>query len=468
VNTHDVLRAAGLHPTEPADVAAFAQIKRFGERWRGDHRFREAYPSDPKALAEAYGLDVDPDWVRRTWDVEGVDDRALSPVAVGYQRFVDQMFATTLPQRSASDDAFARWRQRQMYRHMLEAGIGLSRNPHIPASFELTKGCSLGCWFCSLNPPKLADQFLHTPDNARLWRGVLQALQDIVGPAASDSICYSGTDPFDNPDYELFAADFEATYGESPATSTALGARHPERLRRLMARFGPHNVRLSILSLAMLNKIHAAFTPEELLLTRVSFRNEGSLEAKQLYFSGRARERAKTYEKYRPDDPIVDTSSCETGFRFNMPDRMVRLCSPCAPDDRWPNGYRVYDESRFESADEARQIMRTMIERHMPMTLPDETILSFHRVLRFEATAEGFALAGPHLRQRFANTAEQPFLRRLAELISQGRHTASGLAAILAAECGASRDVVDAALDDLFRLGAIDDEPAAPQGQQAA
>jgi hypothetical protein len=230
-----------------------------------------------------------------------------------------------------------------------------------------------------------------------------------------------------------------------------------------MARFGPHRVRFSILSLGMLNRLHAAFSAEELLLTNLSFRNEGSLETKHLAFAGRARERVKTYEKYQPGARVIDTPSCETGFKFNLPDHVVRLSSPCAPDDRWPNGFRVYDEAVFETADDARRIMSEMIERHMPLTAPRDRALRFHRALKVEASPDGFALVGPYMTQRFENTAERPFLARAAQLVGEGRYDSGRLAAVLDREFSASAEAVTAALNDFFRLGLIDDEPT--QGQ---
>ena len=458
---------------DTADIEAFADIKRFIERWLADRAFRAAYPGEPKRVGEAHGLKVDPETVRVVWDQGGEGHADPSPLMRRYWAFVDDLVVRRheLAEAAApADPRFAAWRQRQIHRLHLEVGVSLYPNPHIPASFELSRGCSVGCWFCSASPPSLSDTFLYTPQNARLWRGLLEALRDIAGPEASArSICYSGTDPLDNPDYERFADDFATLHDGGPFTSTALAVRDPERTRRLMARFGAGNMRFSVLSLAMLNKIHAAFTPEELLPVSINFRNEGSIEAKLLTFAGRARERAKTYRKYRPGDPVINTPSCETGFKFNLPDRVIRLSSPCAPDDRWPEGNRVYDEARFDDADDARRIMEQMIARHMPLAPPDDFVAAFQRPLRFEATVNGFALVGPHLTQRFENTPQKPFLGRLGEAISEGRRTVRDLTELVAREAGAPHEAVLASLNEFFRLGLLDDEPAvaAPVAEMA-
>src|SRR5580700_86519 len=101
--------------------------------------------------------------------------------------------------------------------------------------------------------------------------------------------CYSGTDPFDNPEYERFIEDFAAVNGCLPYTSTALSVRDPERTRRLIAVSGPNQLRFSVLSLGMLTRIHAEFAPEELLLVEIGPRNEGSIHSRFMGFAGRAR-----------------------------------------------------------------------------------------------------------------------------------------------------------------------------------
>ena len=41
------------------------------------------------------------------------------------------------------------------------------------------------------------------------------------------------------------------------------------------------------------------------------------------------------------------TIACVSGFLFNMVERNVRLISPCNASERWPLGYRIYDEGTF-------------------------------------------------------------------------------------------------------------------------
>ncbi len=76
------------------------------------------------------------------------------------------------------------------------------------------------------------------------------------------------TDPLDNPDYERFLADFHDVLGRCPQTTTAQPHKDTERTRellRLSHSLGSPVDRFSIISLNVLNRVHVAFSPGELL-----------------------------------------------------------------------------------------------------------------------------------------------------------------------------------------------------------
>jgi hypothetical protein len=207
----------------------------------------------------------------------------------------------------------------------------------------------------------------------------------------------------------------------------------------------------------MLSKIHAAFSPEELLLVTVSPRNEGSSGARMMIFAGRAQQNVTTYRKYRPD-VLMNTPSCESGFMFNLIERTIKLASPCAPDEHWPLGFRVYDDRRFETPEDVRWIVDEMMDRHMARKASELTLLRFQSCLRFEPTSNGFAIIGPRLRQRFEATHEMPLMTMLGEMIQSGRYSAEKLIS-LAEQHGVARASIVDTLDDLFRLGVLDEGP---------
>jgi radical SAM family RiPP maturation amino acid epimerase len=455
----DRIAGAGLAPPAPEDITPFADIKRFHERWIADSAFRASFRCDPARTGSLFGLRANPEEMRPFWDPlasAAIKRREAqhAPVVRRFLDFIEQLgrhrnHETTNTQ--PADPRFAQWRTRQVYRLNLEVGTALSQNPHIVASYELSRGCSVGCWFCSASPPTLGDVFRHTPENARLWREVLESTRDVIGPAPT-SICYYGTDPFDNPDYERFTQDFSVVHGAVPYTSTALPVRDVERTRRLIAQSGPNRLRFSLLSVGMLNKIHTAFTPEEMLLVDVAPRNEGSTQSHLMNFAGRAREHIKTYQRHHSGEPLIDTPSCRSGFLFNLVDRVIRLSTPCAPDDRWPNGERVYEEAHFQDGMDVRRILEGMIARHMATEPGEQMVLRFQRSLQFEATAQGFNLNSRYLRQRFEDTSRTPFMGRLGAMIDSGRHTAEQVVEILGPGCADT-------LSHLFRLGLLNDEP---------
>ena len=82
------------------------------------------------------------------------------------------------------------------------------RSYFISACFELADGCSGNCLFCCLLDAKsLSAYFCYTPKNQLLWQEILHNTREVLGEIAGSSICYFGTEPFDNPDYEKFITD---------------------------------------------------------------------------------------------------------------------------------------------------------------------------------------------------------------------------------------------------------------------
>ena len=186
-------------------------------------------------------------------------------------------------QRTVSDTRFQAWvfRQRERYKGEL---LDSDRYPFSIVSFELSKGCSLNCWFCGLAASKLEGIFSHTVENAELWRGVLRECTDLFGAATRSGLCYTGTEPLDNPDYLEFLDDFQDIVGTVPRTTTALPLRDLEITRRLLSQTLSNcpvpaiPCRFSILSVDELRRLHEAFSPKDLLLVPLRQQQKGSLE----------------------------------------------------------------------------------------------------------------------------------------------------------------------------------------------
>jgi hypothetical protein len=189
----------------------------------------------------------------------------------------------------------------------------------------------------------------------------------VYGIAARRGFLYWATDPLDNPDYEHFLADFYDVFGVCPQTTTAQGQKDIERTRRILQlahSLGSPVDRFSIIALNSLYRVHEGFTPEELLRVECVPQNKESAAAGRVLKSnaGRARKFAAKRGNELVSEEQSSTIACVSGFLFNMVDRTVKLISPCNASDRWPLGYWVIAQGTFDTADELRDLMRSMID----------------------------------------------------------------------------------------------------------
>ena len=467
----DRLAAARVPPIPSGARARVAAIKRAVERWMADPRFRQAFAEQPAAALRERQLTAVPEaLVELVSELERPrapvsDERAPThPDARRYRAYLDTLRRHREAIRALGepdDRRMRRWRARQIERCTSELGPVAGRGiVHAPIAFELSNGCSVGCRFCAVSAPGLADIFSYTPANARLWRTVLAAVHTRFGDAGAAGFCYWATEPLDNPDYERFCADFATEFGRPPPTTTALAARALDRARALARQGLREGVvhRFSVLSLGMLDRLHAAFTPEELLGVELTPLNRGSI----LRYSNAGRARARyANESEGPPRDVPGTIACVTGFLVNMVDRRVRLISPTQATEDWPLGYRVYAERHFDDGPGFAAALAELIERAMPLALPAHGPLRFRPDLRWTERADGFDLANEHVVHRVR-------LPDLAAALGQAI-VGEALSPVAAAErLGGSRVAdmakVHALLTCMFDRGLFDDAPASPPG----
>lgn len=449
--------------------------KRFIERWHADRRFREMLPSDPRAVAARYGLVRDPEDIRLLWDLElqrtHVPGSGPVPLSVRrYTAFTREKIASREEYRVdaiPTDQRFAAWRARQIARCVSHLGGGKSEYVvHAPFCVELSKGCSVGCWFCSVGAPELSERFAYDAGNARLWRECLSVLRGFMGRAARKGFCYWASDPLDNPDYEQFLLDFHDILGEFPQTTTAQADRHVHRVRallRLSEEKGGRIDRFSVITLAQWDRIHASFPAEETVYVECIPQNKEAWKPGKA-IAGRAfeanRKRAgKQVEPLVPPDR-TSTTACVSGFLLNMVDRTVRLVTPCHADTRWPLGYWIVDHGTFQDASGLRRLIEGMIDRHMSTVVGRDQGVRFRRDLAFEWTDEGFAVATRYRRHAMALGGAR---RAIGELVRDGALTAAQIALRMQDEHGVpmweSLDVLNRMRDG----GLLDEEPAGAQ-----
>jgi radical SAM family RiPP maturation amino acid epimerase len=446
-----------------------SHIKRFCERWRAHPEFREQMTTDPYGTVVRYGLQVDPEEIRQLWDTESAQkseqQATVYPSVKIYQEFDQKIDKSNLMislAASAKEPRFKAWRERQIARAASQFKQAVHKSiVHAPVCFELSKGCSVGCKFCAVSAPPLTNIFFYTPENARLWREVLEVVREILGPAASASFCYWATDPFDNPDYEKFCIDLHEITGVFPQTTTSQPLKDPARTRKLLTlsreKKGIFN-RFSILSLKMLDRVHEEFSAEELAFVKLVLLNEeaGGIKA----YAGRERERNLKKGNKDIEYPEQGTIACVSGFLFNMVDRSVKLISPCNADERWPLGYIVYAEGNFSNASDLKVLLERMIADHMPLTVKSNDLMNFRRDLKYESLPNGFKVSTKFKSFKFQ---DDNYLRELGEAIHKGNKTAGEIASFLFDSYSISPTYTFYNFNVMFEKGILDSEPKASQ-----
>jgi radical SAM family RiPP maturation amino acid epimerase len=462
-----------------AERAEITQVKCFIERYTADGKFRSALAEtqnwftdkSPLDVTREAGLAIDPKIIAPLW--RGDRHKPLSPAdyptLVRYRVFMETLRSLSASRRMlgltvASSPVFEHWRRRQILRTENELGQQATRgNPFPIVSFELSEGCSVGCWFCGFSAKKYVESFRYTSDNAALWRQVLRVLVNEFGSATQLGVCYWATDPLDNPDYEHFAEDYHQITGWLPSLTTALPVKNTERTRNLLnmrRELGGGVDRFSILTVKILDRVHRAFSAEELLFTQLVPQTPESLYYKK------AAGKLHTPQMSGPSGPDVSairsgSIACGAGFLVNMVQRQVRLTSPCQVSDRWPLGYIIHAEGQFETAEEFRKLILSMIESVMGADLQPASILRLRQDLIVESADDGFVLKSPNATHTVkGDTSLHHFAKMLKDRTYRYRDAVKEMTSI-----GADAATVGQKIQDLFDHGFLCDDPATLAGR---
>ncbi|MEO1432949.1 MAG: radical SAM family RiPP maturation amino acid epimerase [Cyanobacteria bacterium J06633_8] len=452
---------------ESLDHTNLINIKRFYERWMADREFREQLLLDPYNACKYYELKVDVEKIRPIWDEnyiqqnnEKISDSSILDIFSNFilnikrkEQFYDSF-------SSLKNHNYKIWRERQIARTNGQfRKCDYDNIVHAPTSFELSKGCSVGCWFCGISAPRLGDIFTYNDHNAQLWREVLQVVADIFGSkTGGEGFCYWATDPLDNPDYEKLCSIFHEIFGTFPQTTTAQPLKDIERTRALLKlsqEKGCELNRFSILSLKIFNQVHENFTAEELAQVELVLQNPEAIGFKA--DSGRSLARKQKKVEKNPEsveDSPQTTIACVSGFLFSMVDRNVKLISPCPASERWKDGYIIYDEGTFTDANDLKTLLERMIEKHMPTSVRYNDIIRFRHDLKYESLSDGFKVSTRYLTSKFRN---QPYLKELGEIIQEGDKTTREIVFLLN-KFGVPEANTLYYLNMLFNKGLFDEE----------
>ena len=324
---------------------------------------------------------------------------------------------------------FDAWRMRRITAVRSELGFYGRQIDHPILAFELGDGCSIGCWFCAFAARKLTKNFDY-PENREFFREIIRHCVNLFGrEQTGGSLLYYGTEPHDNPHYLEFLKDFTGITGYPLATSTAVTT-DVEWGRKLIAfyRQGPYPwPRFSVLSKAMLFKIHDLYSPEELRDVELLMQMKEHPRPK---ISGGRILKEESGMRSRGEGHYLDgivpqgTIACVTGFLINMVKRTIQLVSPCYTSKKWPYGYRVFDETTFTDARGFQGAITTLIGRSIPEEPPSILPIRFRDDLAFRPTEKGFDLVSPHQVYHFRG---KDSYKPLGELIAEGKYTCDEL-----------------------------------------
>ncbi|TBE59174.1 radical SAM family RiPP maturation amino acid epimerase (plasmid) [Rhizobium beringeri] len=455
----------------PGEMRTLAHIKRFLECFLGDAGFRSALSENldnPRTAAAGYGIEVDPMEMLPLWHpnylkFDRKPERASWPLAVAWREYIGEMVHNRDLLRdegnmSVAAPRFHAWRERQMRRCEDVLGDCSKSITHPVIAFELSEGCTGGCWFCGLSAGRFKDYFEYSKEHADLWRGVVGAAREMFGSAASTGFCYCSTDPMDNPDYDRFLFDYYQITGTLPQTTTAMPLKNlalTKRVLELFERYRCVTNRFSVLSTEQLNQIHSTFSPEDLMGVELVLQGKDMPSSKA--FAGRARNEKLSVAKNGDATPLSKsdhtTIACVSGFLVNMPRRRVQLVTPVPASRRWPLGYRILDERFFETPDEFQDEVQSMIDEHMHDSPPSNRPFRFRGDLQYEAKRHHFLLRSRHWEYQVPDNAASI---SVGDLIAGGQCTASEIVARVVTD-GASAIGVADELDQLHTKGLLEE-----------
>jgi radical SAM family RiPP maturation amino acid epimerase len=416
----------------------FAQMKRFLERWSGDPDFRKGIDladGSREFIKEQLGFDFDVTELAPLIDVHAAALHITEeewPLVHLWRKYIASsgQFRHEVRDQGNSGGvtpAFDMWRTRQMNRAAFDLGLRGASIVHAPIAFELSDGCSVGCWFCGISANKFKGHFDANDSGAlELWKNVLTHSREVLGTGVAAGFCYWATDPMDNPSYCELADTFAEVMGSYPQITTAIPLRDIEFTKRAL--LGGKGVQLfpnrfSILTTSILRKVHQAFTPEELLGVELVLQNKGALKDVKAV-AGKARSKRKTIPitsaesgKDSKASEQNSTIACVSGFLVNMVAKTIKLISPTTPTDKTPNGYYVLDSVEFSDDLSYRDALRSLIDRNMNPKISTGKKVRFVECVEVVKDGGGIELSSLNFRASFPHSDE------LIDAIQQGTST---------------------------------------------
>ncbi len=381
-------------------VREVTEAKRALELWTMEPDFQEKFLAAPEETLAANGLHIDALSVKILCDTKTAIEYQQRPpedlprVVRRSRGFLREKIAerNRMAQEYCvpSHPAFRAWRSRQQNRCWAEFGTRNSSLIHVPMTYELDLGCSVGCPFCGVMAGRLQKVSRYDED-AELWKGILAFARETIGDAAGEGTCYYATEPLDNPDYEKFTNDFFELFGHVPQLTSAASMRNPERTRKYLSdalKKERRVHRFSVLSLDILHKIFETFTMEELLCVELL---PQFADAPHNKFAKAGRARENQMEHVEEEDG--NTIACISGFIVNLAERSIRLITPCGSSAKHPTGEIIVAKESFTDLEDFKRVLLGMIDRYMQQGFPKTHPLYLRPGISFTEAEEGITFS---------------------------------------------------------------------------
>ena len=351
-----------------------------------------------------------------------------------------------------ADERLKVWRRRQIERCNGDLG-GLNRSfIHTICTYEIAKGCSVGCSFCGLSAGRLSAIFRATDENLKLFRDVLNVMKDRLGQAAGNGMLYFATEPLDNPDYEKFEEIHDEIFGQIPQITTAVATRNIERTRKLVEELYEKKGfvhRFTVLSLDMARKILENFSAEELL--RVELLPQYN-EAPG--FAGYTKAGRELEGDPKAKETDAGTIVCVDGFCINFCDRTITMFTPCRVSKANPKGIAEQEAVSFTDGEDFADKLDELIEKYAVNDIPDDRILEFYSY--FEVRDD--CLYSRHGGEKISYGKFPNYVKETISLIGLKSYNKIELVKEVANRCNVAYENVFFVINQLFKKGYIREE----------
>ena len=277
---------------------------------------------------------------------------------------------------------FDQWRQRQINRSSFELGVKGSGIVHAPIAFELSDGCSVGCWFCGISAEKFKGHYVLDQNGAQEWKETLKSVYDILGSGMEAGFCYWGTDPLDNPDYLQFLKIYDQIVGVVPQTTTAIPLKNLDltfKVLDLWKEKKNYPVRFSILTKSILQRVHESFSAEELIGVELVLQNTGAMHdlktgAGKAFNNLEPKDNNIIFPSKKKNKKVISdaTIACVSGFLINIVTKKIRLVTPTLPTTKWKDGFITLSEMSYNNPKHLKDVMLDMIDKFMDNQVPKE------------------------------------------------------------------------------------------------